>query len=133
MHGVPSSEEAKRVTSNLLFLGADEETCEAVAAECRVRGWGIVTAALGSPDVESKVISESAPAALVICLDGLRADQVSQIAARLAADDREDRPLLMFAGGTTEDVAQLKAVASHAVFVKPDEVDWMLKHLVVKY
>lgn len=118
------------VAGALFFVGDDAGIRDDLARGFAERGWqtGHGTATLDSVDL----IVQTQPLACVFTLDGSETATLLELAENVAADERLERPLLVFSGGHADDVASVKAALPYAVFVHPDELGWVLKHLVPK-
>jgi len=115
----------------LFFVSDDEMLCESLAQPYREHGWHteqVLPAAADSLDR----LAQGRPLAMVCCLDGPAATDVAAFAQSVLADPRVIRPLMVFVGGTPEQIAQAKVSLPFAVFVRAEELPWVLKHLAFK-
>jgi hypothetical protein len=117
------------MAEKLFFLHEDPSTAAVIAAPLASRGYAIEISSVREPDVED-AIADANPLAVVISLQSdAECDASREIAAEVLADARMARPLLVFVGGTAEQVAETRAALPYGLYVRPDEVAWTLKHL----
>lgn len=115
----------------LFFVSDDVVMCEALAQPYREHGWHTEQVLPDGPDALTR-LAEARPLATICCLDGPSADKVRAFAESVLSDPRVVRPLMVFVGGTPDDIAQAKATMPFAVFVRAEELSWVLKHLAFK-
>ena len=111
----------------LVFVYADNEAAEKTSAPFSSRGYGVE---ILSPDSDEclEAIALAQPVAVVLDIsEDWMAPVV--IAQGILADERLSRPLLVFVDGTPESVAQCKATLPFGVYVRPEELVWVLKRL----
>ncbi len=111
----------------LVFVYADEAAAEQVSAPFSSRGY---TVEILSPDGEGCLdkVAEAKPMAVVLDIsDDWMTPLV--VAQGILADERLSRPLLVFVGGSADSIAQCKATLPFGVYVKPEELVWVLKRL----
>lgn len=119
------------MAETLFFVHADCDACGAIAEEFRGRGWLVETAA--SPDGDTlERIEALGPTATVFFLEGCEVAPAEHLAQRILEDGKVHRPLLVFVGGAPDAVAEAKAAMPFGVFVRADELGWVLKHLTFK-
>jgi ActR/RegA family two-component response regulator len=118
------------VAGALFFVGDDVGVRDDLARAFAERGWQIGHGT-ASPDT-ADLIAQTQPVACVFSLDGSETAALLDLAENVSADERLERPLLVFSGGHVEDVASVKTALPYAVFVRPDELEWVLKHLIPK-
>lgn len=114
-----------------MLVGFEAEEAQAMLDTYASRGWETFAASAGDPNAHERY-AEAQPLAVVFCLRGGCSDATRGLAQRIFENPGSAQPLLVFAGGEPDDVALARAVVPHAVFVNPDEVGWVLKHLTVK-
>jgi CheY-like chemotaxis protein len=115
------------VEETLVFVYADEEAAEHAAAPFSSRGH---TVEILSPDGEECVdkVAEARPMAVVLDIsDDWMTPLV--VAQGILADTRLSRPLLVFVGGSADAISQCKQTLPFGVYVKPEELVWVLKRL----
>jgi len=115
----------------LCFVHASEQDSNRIAATYQLAGWNIVIVAPQAPDALEQLASYD-PAAVVFCLDERCGPGVIEFAARVLADDRTNRPLMVFVDGSADDIATARGVAPYGIFVRTDELPWVLKRLSIK-
>ena len=120
------------MVDTLFFVHTSEQNPNELAAAYALRGWNIAAA---GPHVEDALdrMAESHPVAAVFCLDGECVPDVTAFAQLVLADDRTNKPLMVFVGGEANDIAAARGVAPYGIFVRPDELPWVLKRLIPKY
>lgn len=118
------------MVDTLLFVHAEANSAEQLADEYRGRGWDVSATTPDAPDALDRV-AEAAPVAAVFCLDGECAADVSAFAEKVLADQRIRRPLMVFVGGAEDDVGKVRASMPFGVFVRLDELPWVLKRLTI--
>jgi len=120
------------MVDTLFFVHTSDQNPDEIAAAYELRGWNIATAGPHAADALDRM-AESSPVAAVFCLDGDCAPDVTAFAEHALADDRTNKPLMVFVGGETSDIAVARAIAPYGIFVRPDELPWVLKRLIPKY
>lgn len=115
----------------LVFVGCDVAECEQLAVPYRNQGWRAVVQDAAAPDALDH-IAECTPLAAVFSFSDGSGDGLRELARSVLGDDRMSRPLLVFVGGDGADVAQTRSEMPFGVFVKPEELGWVLKHLVYR-
>lgn len=116
------------MSDTLVFVDGDHDHAEGLAATYRDKGWGVLTAPADSTRT-IELIAEERPVAAVFCLDGPKAFDACSLAESILYDQRGIRPLMIFLGGSAEDAKAAKSMVPVGVFVKPDELPWVLKRL----
>jgi hypothetical protein len=116
------------MSETLVFVHCDQQQAETLAVPYRDRGWRALAAPADSTGT-IELIAEERPLAAVFCLDGPKAFDACSLAESILYDQRGIRPLLIFVGGTPEDVETAKSMVPVGVLVKPDELPWVLKRL----
>lgn len=119
------------MVDTLFFVHSDEQSSHELAQFYQLRGWEVASADSHAADVLDRMAAAN-PVAAVFCLDGDCGTDVNAVVARAMADERLSRPLMVFVGGSAEDVAAARSVAPYGIFVRPDELPWVLKRLVIK-
>jgi hypothetical protein len=113
----------------LMFVCVDTQGCGAMAQPFADAGWETETVSPDAPDALDRIVAE-APVATVFDLDSGHDSAIRALASALISDPNVSRPLLVFVGGTPVVAAELKTDVPFGVFVKPDELIWVLKHLI---
>ncbi len=111
----------------LVFVYEDEQLAEEISAPFASRGHAV---RILSPEAEGCVdcVAEAQPLAVVLDIsDDWMTPLV--VAQGILADERLSRPLLVFVGGSAESVSECKASLPFGVYVKPEELVWVLKRL----
>lgn len=116
----------------LFFFHEDLSEAERRGAPFRERGWSVHLAGIQADGVLDR-IAEFKPLAAVFCMESCDADQLKQLATSVMDDARMLRPLMVFVGGSAEEAAALKQDVPYGVFVHEDELEWVLKHLAIKF
>lgn len=119
------------MVDTLFFVHQDTQAAEQIAEQYKARGWEVSVCEPDASDALDR-IAESRPVAAIFCLDGECADEVRRLAEEVLGDSRLFRPLMVFVGGTPDDIAQARAMMPFGVFVREDELPWVLKRLAVK-
>ena len=119
------------MADTLIFVHPEECVVEELAAHYGALGWRVATCDPCAEEALDRAISAD-PVAAVFCLFGAGAHDVEQFAARLVNDVRFKRPMLVFVGGSADEVSAARDHAPYGVFVNDDELPWVLKRLVVK-
>jgi len=114
-----------------MFVCNDADRCAQYAAPFRQAGWDTQTVAPDSADT-LPTIEAASPVATVFDLDAGHGEAVRALAAALVADPNVARPLLVFVGGDEASVGAIKLDIPFGVFVQPDELAWVLKHLIYR-
>lgn len=117
---------------DLLYLAhAEPAEGERLAAPFAERGWDVrVTAPDAGEALE--LIATERPLAAVFCLDSGETALFENLARQVLQDARTLRPLMVFLGGEADEVARLKSEIPVGVFVREEELSWVLKHLAFK-
>lgn len=119
------------MVDTLFFVHPDGIAAEEIAGRYRTRGWEVSVCAPDASDALDR-IAQTRPVAAVFCLDGDCADDVRALAENVLGDSRLFRPLMVFVGGSPDDIAQARAMMPFGVFVSEDELPWVLKRLAIK-
>lgn len=119
------------MADRLMLVGFETEEAQAMLDTYASRGWETFVASAGDATAHERFV-EAQPLAVVFCLAGGCSEATRDLASRIFENPGSAQPLLVFAGGGPDDVALARATVPHAVFVNPDEVGWVLKHLTVK-
>lgn len=119
------------MVDTLFFVHADADAADRIAGYYRGQGWNVSTAVPAATDALDR-IADSHPVAAVFCLDGECADDVHSLAEHVLGDTRMSRPLMVFVGGSPVDVARARQNMPFGVFVRQDELPWVLKRLAVR-
>jgi len=119
------------MVETLFFVHSNVESAEEVADEYRARGWSVESSSATATDALDR-IAETSPVAAVFCLEGDCAQDVHDLAESILADGRIHRPLLVFVDGDPGDVERARISAPFGVFVRKDELPWVLKRLTAK-
>ncbi len=115
----------------LFMLSADCGRADEMAEPYRARGWRVVTGSPGDDGILEAIV-EAHPLAAVFCLDSTEGEAIRSLVARIGEHPDHINPMLVFYGGSADEVALVKQAAPYGAFVNPDEVDWVLKHLSFK-
>lgn len=116
----------------LFFVHADENAAAGLAAHYSALGWNVATSGPNAADALEKVALTN-PVAAVFCLTGTYIAEVHALAVRILGDGRVHRPLMVFVGGSDEEIGLARDDTPYAVFVNQEELPWVLKRLVAKY
>jgi hypothetical protein len=119
------------MVDTLFFVHTSEQDPNAIAAAYQLRGWDIAVSEPAAVDALDRM-AESNPIAAVFCLDGDCGPDVMRFAETALADGRTNRPLMVFVGGAANEIAEARSIAPYGIFVRPDELPWVLKRLTVK-
>ncbi len=119
------------MVDTLFFVHSNQEAADQFAEEYRSRGWDVASADATATDALDRV-AEASPVAAVFCLEGDCAAEVNHLAESVMTDGRIHRPLLVFVGGEPEDIAAAHAAVPFGVFVRKDELPWVLRRLIAK-
>lgn len=119
------------MVDTLFFVHPDRQSAEQLAGSYRDNGWQVAICQPSAPDALDR-IAESRPVAAIFCLDSDCSDAMRSLAEKVLGDARLLRPLMVFVGGSPDDVAQSRAMMPFGVFVRPDELPWVLKRLAIK-
>ena len=119
------------MTDTLFFVHPDEHSPQQIAEAYQLRGWNIVVSPPHADDALDRM-AQAEPVVAVFCLDGERGGDSRTLATGALADARIARPLMVFAGGGAAEVAAARAAAPYGIFVRMDELAWVLKRLMVK-
>lgn len=114
----------------LIFVGEDETSTSAIASPFAQRGW-VVEVGGADPEATVERVARSEPVAAVFNMDG-GCERARAAAWAVLSDARVLRPLMVFVGGTPEEIASMRADMPFGVFVSADELDWVIKHLAYK-
>lgn len=114
-----------------MFVCGDADRCAEYAAPFSQAGWDTRTVSPDSPD-SLALIESAAPMATVFDLDASSGVAIGALATELVSDPNLPRPLFVFVGGDQATIDAMKIDVPFGVFVKPDELAWVLKHLVYK-
>jgi|GEM_PF-3502438 len=120
------------MVDTLFFVHPDEDAAADLAAYYSALGWNVATSGPLATDALDRV-ALSNPVAAVFCLTGTCIDEVHALAGCILGDDRLRRPLMVFVGGSDEEIAMARSDTPYAVFVSQEELPWVLKRLVAKY
>jgi len=120
------------MVDTLFFVHADDSAAADLAAHYSALGWNVSTSGPLATDAMDKVASSN-PVAAVFCLTGDYVAEVHALAARILGDGRVRRPLMVFVGGSDEEIGLARGDTPYAVFVSQEELPWVLKRLVAKY
>lgn len=117
------------MVDTLFFVHSDERAAEELADTYRGRGWNVSVAAPDAADALQR-LETAAPVAAVFCLDDDCAAEVNALAEKVVADPDIKQPLMVFVGGNPAAVEYARSLAPYGVFVRQDELPWVLKRLV---
>jgi len=120
------------MVDTLFFVHTSAQDPNEIAAAYQLRGWDIAVAGPHADDALDRMAVTS-PVAAVFCLEGDCATDVTAFAEHALADDRTNKPLMVFVGGEASDIAAARGIAPYGIFVRPDELPWVLKRLIPKY
>lgn len=115
----------------LFFVYKDLVAADQIAAPYRARGWSVE---IEDPDADDALerMESAQPLAAVFGLDPAPADSVVAFAHDVVDDSHLHRPLMVFLGGDADAVDAAKHAVPYGVFVRPEELGWVLKHLDAK-
>ncbi len=119
------------MSNTLMFVCSDAEKCATLAAPLGDAGWEIKTIDPGDTNALESIEAES-PVATVFDLETGPDQAIHELAKAMLGDPDLPRPLLVFVGGNAEIAESIKADIPFGVFVRPDELAWVLKHLIYK-
>jgi len=119
------------MVDTLFFVHTSDQNPNEIAATYQLRGWDIAVAGPHAADALDRM-AISTPVAAVFCLDGDCAPDVTAFAALALADERTNKPLMVFVGGEASDIAAARSISPYGIFVRPDELPWVLKRLIPK-
>ncbi len=119
------------MAETLYFVHSDVIAAEELARPYGERGWGTVISAPNAEDAYDRA-ADCRPIAAVISLEGPAADDARALGLRLTQEEDFPKPLMVFLGGSADQVALMKEALPYALFVKPEELAWVLKHLSFK-
>ena len=119
------------MADTLFFVHTSENDPNAIAAAYQLRGWDIAVSEPTAIDALDRM-AESNPVAAVFCLEGDCGGGVMEFVEAVMADERTNRPLMVFVDGDADELAAARRIAPYGIFVRPDELPWVLKRLVVK-
>jgi hypothetical protein len=119
------------VADTLMFVGSDSARCATLADPLNRLGWATATVDPTAADALETIVGQ-APVATVFDLTTGPFQAIHELAKALLTDAQIPRPLLVFVGGSAEEVASVKDDVPFGVFVDTDELTWVLKHLIYK-
>ena len=119
------------MADTLFFVHSDADAADELAGYYRGQGWQVESARPADPAALDS-IAHASPVAVVFCLDSECAEDVHTLAEKVVGDARIARPLMVFAGGSPEDVGRARQNMPFGVFVRLDELAWVLKRLVTR-
>lgn len=115
----------------LFFVHDDQAVADEIARPYRERGWHVEVSAAEAPDAVDRVFTSGTLAAIFF-LDGTPDGTARALARALFTDGRTPHPLVVFVNGSPEVNEELRAEMPAALFVRLDEIPWVLKHLSFK-
>lgn len=116
------------MAQTLCFVQAAGSSGEEQARDFAEQGWEVEHVDPAAPDALDRIVA-IAPLATVFCLEA-DCGNTEALAEQLVVDQRLSRPLIVFTGGTPEQVEFARAAVPYAVFVSPSELHWVIKRLV---
>lgn len=119
------------MVDTLFFVHASEQDPAAIADTYQLRGWNIDVAPPTADDALERLAAAN-PVAAVFCLDHGCGHEVTTFAEAVMSDPRTNRPLMVFVDGEAEDLAAARQAAPYGIFVRPDELPWVLKRLTIR-
>jgi len=119
------------MVDTLFFVHSDAAAADQLAGYYRAQGWQVESTRPTDPDALDSIV-RTRPVALVFCLDSECAADVHGLAEQVVGDARISRPLMVFAGGSPDDIARARQNMPFGVFVRMDELAWVLKRLAVR-
>lgn len=119
------------MVDTLFFVHTSEQEPSEIAAAYQLRGWDIVAAEPTAINALERMALCN-PVAAVFCLDGECGSDILGFAEKALADKRTSSPLMVFVGGSADEVAAARLSAPYGIFVRPDELPWVLKRLAIK-
>jgi hypothetical protein len=117
--------------ASLFFVYQDQGIAEQLAAPYRARGWDVEVEPPDAADALERMESAQ-PLAAVFGLDSAPADGVVAFAHNVMDDSHLHRPLMVFLGGDAAAIEAARLAVPYGVFVRPEELGWVLKHLDAK-
>jgi AmiR/NasT family two-component response regulator len=115
------------VEQRLVFVYADAESADRVSEPFASKGIDVVVLSPNGQDCLESVAAAH-PTAVVLDISEDWTDPLV-VAQGILADERLSRPLLVFVGGSAESVSQCKETLPFGVYVKPEELAWVLTRL----
>jgi hypothetical protein len=115
------------VEETLVLVYSDEEAAERVSAPFVSGGHSVRIVPPSDGDCLEQIV-ESRPIAVALDLSDEWEIPLA-LAQAILADGRLARPLLVFVGGSPETIGQCKAALPFGVYVRPEELVWVLKRL----
>ena len=119
------------MVDSLYFAHSDVRDPREIAAAYRLRGWDVAVHDPASSE-SLELLASMDPLAVVFCLDSSCGSDVMSFAETVMADERTNRPLMVFVDCAAEEIVQAKGFAPYGIFVRPDELAWVLKRLIVR-
>ena len=119
------------MVDTLFFVHPDAQDPDQIPQLHQLRGWNIAATGPHAPDA-LECMAEAGPVAAIFCLDGDFSGDVRTFAEAVLADERLGHSLMVFTGGTAQDIADARAIAPYGIFVRPDELPWVVKRLTIK-
>lgn len=119
------------MAETLYFVHHDVEDARQRADFFAGRGWNTHATDPSDGDFIENMVTDL-PVATVFCLDGDSAESVLHAAIAVLNEVRMPRPLMVFTGGSPAEVEMAREAVPFAVFVKPEELEWVLKRMVFR-
>lgn len=112
----------------LHFAGYTLEDSQEAFDAYRRQGWQVSSCPDFSED-DAVAAASASPAAVVMRLDADSCDGAIVFANRLWDSVTGEKPALVFSTQDKEVIERARAAVAHGMFVRPEEVGWVLKHL----
>lgn len=119
------------MAETLYFVHNDVGIAQECAAPFAAKGWNVHASDGTDPGFIDQMVADL-PVATVFCLDGDSSTGVLHAAIAVLNEVRIPRPLMVFTGGSPAEVEMAKESVPFAVFVKEEELDWVLKRMIFK-
>lgn len=115
-----------------MLVGFEGDAAQEMLTTYGSRGWKVLVASVDDVTAHERFV-EAHPLAVVFCLSGECSDRVRTLARHFfETPGGGTPPLMVFSGGDADEVELTRSHVPLGVFVTPDEVGWVLKHLSVK-
>lgn len=116
------------MANTLCFIQAPGSSTEEQAHYFAERNWSVELVDPAAPDALDKIV-DFEPLASVFSLEADSGDTIP-VAGALLEDERAERPLIVFVGGSAEQVEAAKQTVPFGVYVSSGELSWVIKRLV---
>lgn len=116
------------MAGKLCFVTPSGSPAEEQARFFAEHGWDVAMIDPREEDAVERII-EVQPLASIFSLED-ECPETLTAADALERDERSDTELVVFTGGTPEQISAAKTAVAHGVFVSPGEVYWVVTRLV---